>query len=152
MEFFFNKNIGTLLRNFSKQLFYKYLCATACVFLWVSVKVSANSGFPAKIPFKIKYTITREPKTQEVDWTYTRSSDNVQDIFWIFHVRSVYVLYLGSNLQTKIAFCYFEVNTVFWKKKLAIYIYICKQLVPFRKKPFTSNQFKSNWTNKKYLF
>ena len=41
------------------------------------------------------------PLTQDVNWTYIRRLEDVQDVFWTSHVRSVYVLclrgYWGST-------------------------------------------------------
>ena len=33
-------------------------------------------------------------KIQDVNWTYIRRSGDVQDVFWMFNVRSIYVLCL----------------------------------------------------------
>ena len=38
------------------------------------------------------------PLNTDLKWTYTRSSDDVLDIFWTY-VRSIYVLYLGGHLN-----------------------------------------------------
>ena len=37
------------------------------------------------------------PWTQEVNWTYTRRSEGVQNVFWTFYVRSIYVLCLRNG-------------------------------------------------------
>ena len=34
------------------------------------------------------------PQTQDVNWTYIRRSEDVQDVFWTSYVRSIYVLFL----------------------------------------------------------
>ena len=39
------------------------------------------------------------PSTQDVNWTYIRRSEDVQDVFWTSYVRSIYVLFLlGRNI------------------------------------------------------
>ena len=35
--------------------------------------------------------------TQDVNWTYIRRSEDIQDIFWTFYVRSIYVLCLQGG-------------------------------------------------------
>ena len=36
------------------------------------------------------------PWTHDVNWTYIRRSEDVQDVFWTFYVRSIYVLCPGG--------------------------------------------------------
>ena len=40
--------------------------------------------------------LTRIHLTQDVDWTYTRNSEDVQDVFWTSYVYPVYVLFRGG--------------------------------------------------------
>ena len=37
------------------------------------------------------------PQTQDVSWKYMRRSENVVDVFWTSHVRSIYVLCLRGK-------------------------------------------------------
>ena len=49
------------------------------------------------ISAKCMFTIIQKhisPKTQDVNWTYIRRSENVQDVIWTSYVRSIYVLCL----------------------------------------------------------
>ena len=40
------------------------------------------------------------PETQDVNWTYIRRSEDVQDAFWKFYVRSIYVLCLLGYIKS----------------------------------------------------
>ena len=59
----------------------------------------------------------RPRKTQDVNWTYIRRSEDVLDVFWTSYVRSVYVLGLrgGAFIEFLLIpeyfslFCFFEV-------------------------------------------
>ena len=37
------------------------------------------------------------PWTQNVKWMYMRRSEDVQDVFWMSYLPSIYVVYLGVN-------------------------------------------------------
>ena len=41
----------------------------------------------------LKYWAHSSPGTQNVNWAYIRCSEDVLDVFWMFYVRSIYVLY-----------------------------------------------------------
>ena len=44
------------------------------------------------------------PYTQDVNWTYIRRSEDVQDVFWTSSERSIYILYLrGIALHQKVS-------------------------------------------------
>ena len=42
--------------------------------------------------------LIRTPQTQDLNWTYIRHSEDVQDVFWTSYVRSIYVLFLGGSV------------------------------------------------------
>ena len=39
------------------------------------------------------------PSTQDVKWTYIKRSEDVQDNFWAFYVRSIYILCLVGRSE-----------------------------------------------------
>ena len=43
--------------------------------------------------WQIQYC-SHSPQAQDVNWTYIRRWEDVQDVFWTLYVRSVYVLFL----------------------------------------------------------
>ena len=43
--------------------------------------------------------MTITPQTQDENWTYIRRPEDVQDVFWASHVRSIYVLCLRGSVS-----------------------------------------------------
>ena len=59
------------------------------------------------------------PQTQDVNWTYIRRSEDVQDVFWTPYVRLIYVLCLrGGNhsqwTQIIVKFCSLTIDLKTW--------------------------------------
>ena len=63
------------------------------------------------------------PQTQGVNWAYIRRSEDVQDVFWMSYVRSIYVLCLRACLNNGfwqgsfVRICW-VFNRSAWTKKL----------------------------------
>ena len=55
------------------------------------IRCRATSG---RLLLKILHLWQDSPWTQDVNWTYKRCSEDVQDVFWTSYVRLIYVLYL----------------------------------------------------------
>ena len=39
------------------------------------------------------------PGTLDVNWMYTRRSEDALNVFWTSYVRSIYALWLGGSLE-----------------------------------------------------
>ena len=46
---------------------------------------------------EVQFFIKGTPWTQDVNWTYIRRSEDVQDVFWTSYVLSIYVLRPGDT-------------------------------------------------------
>ena len=53
--------------------------------------------FAALIKSFLHYFCT--PSTQDINWTYLRRSEDVQNVFWTSYARSIYVLYPEDSYQ-----------------------------------------------------
>ena len=51
-----------------------------------------------KIYFRNIRSELATPRIKNVNWTYTKRSENVLDVFWKSYVRSIYVLCPGESL------------------------------------------------------
>ena len=58
--------------------------------------------------------IFASPSIQDVNWTYVRRSEEVQDVFRTSYVRSIYVLCPGVNIRREI-----------WRRSLILSAYCC---------------------------
>ena len=45
--------------------------------------------------------MTSTPWTQDVNWTYIRRSEDVEDVFWTSYVRLIYVPSPGGKYHAK---------------------------------------------------
>ena len=65
--------------------------------------ISEIFSLSAQIP-----VVLGSPWTQDVNWKYTRRSEDVQDIFWTSYVRWIYVLWPGACDMYVCTLYYFE--------------------------------------------
>ena len=110
------KHLLSCLWPFTQFLF-KVFCITLWIYmiLWKNSRVFPSVSFigifqelsslPTEQPFYRTPLMSLSYLTDAVDtgvnWTYIRRSEDVQDVFWMSYVCSIYVLWLlGSSLFT----------------------------------------------------
>ena len=64
------------------------------------------------------------PSRHEVNWTYIRRSEDVQDVFWTFYVRSVYVLCLRGRCRIKLFCVKIQLNQGVYTQYSNVFTYV----------------------------
>ena len=112
------ENTATQIKTYCSLMkycsIYSFIQPLKIAFTMLEMVIKFNQGFENRwmsIERKSIWTVcVITPQTQDVNWTYIRRSENVQDVFWTSYVRSIYVLYLQGNE------CYVYCFSLRWSK------------------------------------
>ena len=114
--------------------------------------------------FPFIYLSIMTPQTQDVNWTYTRRSENVQNVFWTSYVRSIYVQCLrGRRLSNYILIIFLPFSTSHVYRSIHLEVFyekgviknfakfrgksLCRSLCKFIKKDSDTGAFLLIWRN-----
>ena len=66
------------------------------------------------------FKIYKPPWTQDVNWTYIRRSEDIQDVLWLSYVRSIYLLCPGGVFCFGECFLSFTIKLVYSGQTVAL--------------------------------